>query len=103
MGKPLSGSDLIKNFLFTFKNFECSHEEEKLLTDLYTKKFESLFSNEKVIEAELERFFREYIGIYTHSLVKNDPKAIYYAFKTLIGEINSFEKCKERIIGTLAI
>lgn len=98
LGKPLSGSDLIKNFLFTFKNFECSHDEEKLLTDLYTKKFESLFSDEKVIEAELERFFREYIAIYTHSLVKNDPKAIYYAFKNLIGEINRFEKCKERII-----
>ncbi len=98
LGKPLSGSDLIKNFLFTFKYFECSREQEKLLTDLYTKKFESLFSDEKSTNAELERFFREYIAIYTHSLVNKDPKVIYYSFKNLIGEIDSFQRCKEAIL-----
>lgn len=98
-GKPLSGSDLIKNFLFTFKKFKCSHPEETYLTDLYTKKFESLFLEEKNLESELERFFREYIALYTHSLVRTDPKTIYYAFKNLIGEINSFDECKETILG----
>ncbi len=60
LGKPLSGSDLIKNFIFTFKNYQCSHMEENLLIELYTKKFESLFANEKKIESSLESFFREY-------------------------------------------
>lgn len=101
LGKPLSGSDLIKNFLFTFKSFECSHDEENFLTNLYTKKFESLFSSEKLIEPELEKFFREYIAIYTYNLVKSDPKAIYYAFKNLIGEIRSFSECKEKILDLI--
>ena len=96
-GKPLSGSDLIKNFLFTFKKFNCTHREEKRLTDLYTKNFESLFSDEKNIEAELEKFFREYIAIYTYQLVNKDPKVIYYSFKKLVGELSSYEECRERI------
>ena len=97
-GKPLSGSDLIKNFLFTFKKFDCSHDEEKRLTDLYTKKFESLFANEKFVEIELEKFFREYIAIYTHTLVKTDPKIIYHSFKKMVGDLASYEECRERIL-----
>lgn len=97
LGKPLSGSDLIKNFLFTFKKYDCSHDEENHLTNLYTKKFESLFSDEKDVESALEKFFREYIAIYTYILVNNDPKAIYYSFKKLIGDIQSYDECKEKI------
>ncbi|MDA3926545.1 MAG: DUF262 domain-containing HNH endonuclease family protein [Kiritimatiellae bacterium] len=98
LGKPLSGSDLIKNFLFTFKKFECTRDEEKRLTDLYTKNFESLFADEKEIEIELEKFFREYIALYTHLLVKKDPKIIYYSFKKLVGELTSYDNCKDRIL-----
>ena len=98
LGKPLSGSDLIKNFLFTFKKFDCSRDEEKRLTDLYTKNFESLFYNEKNMEVELEKFFREYIAIHTYQLVKKDPKVIYYSFKKLVGELSSYEECRERIL-----
>jgi hypothetical protein len=98
-GKPLSGSDLIKNFLFTFKNYKCSHHEEKFLTDLYTKNFESLFSNEKVekMERELEDFFRQYIALKTQALVNKDPKVIYYSFKKMVGDIGGFEDCKRLI------
>jgi len=96
-GKPLSGSDLIKNFIFTFKNYNCTHEQESHLTDLYTKNFESLFSNEDNVEEELEKFFREYIAIYTYTLVRKDPKAIYHGFKKLIGNIESYLECKEKI------
>lgn len=98
LGKPLSGSDLIKNFLFTFKNFYCTRDEEKKLTDIYTKKFESLFADEKDIEQELEKFFREYIALFKHVLVKKDPKIIYYSFKKLVGELTSYEDCKKRIL-----
>jgi len=97
-GKPLSGSDLIKNYLFTFKNYNCSHNEEATLTRLYTESFESLFKHEKQIEVEIESFFRIYIAIQTSSLVKEDAKVIYYNFKELIGQINSVESCKKTII-----
>jgi len=94
LGKSLSGSDLIKNFLFTFKNYLCSHSEEKLLIDIYTKNFESLFKND---EKSLETFFREYIALKTHYLVNKDPKVIYYSFKKMVGDICSFEDCKKLI------
>lgn len=96
-GKPLAGSDLIKNYLFTFKNYNCSHDEETVLTRLYTESFEGLFKNEKQIEAEIESFFRIYIAIQTSALVKKDAKVIYYKFKELIGQINSVESCKNII------
>ncbi len=98
LGKPLSGADLIKNFIFTFKNYQCSHIEEKLLTDIYTKNFESLFSKEKDVGGELEKFFRQYIALKTHDLVNQDPKVIYYSFKKLTGDIGGFEECKKLII-----
>jgi len=93
LGKPLAGSDLIKNYLFTFKNYECDHNNESILTKLYTSTFESLFNDEKDKEEELESFFRSYIAVKTQFLVKKDPKAIYYGFKKFIGEIMSFEMC----------
>ncbi|CAC9564588.1 hypothetical protein [uncultured Gammaproteobacteria bacterium] len=96
-GKPLSGSDLIKNYLFTFKNYNCSHDEETALTRLYTEGFEGLFKNEKKIEVEIESFFRIYIAIQTSALVKKDAKVIYYKFKELIGQINSVDSCKKTI------
>ncbi len=98
LGKPLSGSDLIKNFLFTFKNYQCSHLEEKHLTDIYTRNFESLFSVEKEIEKEIEIFFRQYIAIRTNELVNQDPKVIYYSFKKMVGDIDGFEQCKNLIL-----
>lgn len=97
-GKPLSGSDLIKNYLFTFKNYNCSHDEETALTRLYTESFESLFKDEKQIEVEIESFFRIYIAIYTSALVKKDAKVIYYHFKKRIEQINSVEACKDIIL-----
>lgn len=97
-GKPLSGSDLIKNYLFTFKNYNCSHDDESVLTRLYTESFEGLFKNEKQIEVKIESFFRIYIAIQTSALVKKDAKVIYYEFKKLIGQINSVESCKKIII-----
>jgi hypothetical protein len=98
LGKPLSGSDLIKNYLFTFKKYQCSRNDEKLLTDIYTTKFESLFSNEKNVEHELETFFREYIALKTYELVNQNPKVIYYSFKKMVGDIDGFEECKNLII-----
>ncbi|MBV5307671.1 MAG: DUF262 domain-containing protein [Desulfobulbaceae bacterium] len=97
LGKPLSGSDLIKNFLFTFKNYQCSHNEEKVLTDIYTRNFESLFSAENDVETQLEIFFRQYIALKTSELVNQDPKVIYYSFKKLVGDIGGFEECKDLI------
>lgn len=97
LGKPLAGSDLIKNYLFTFKNYECSHAKEKELTDFYTKSFESLFINEKNREESLESFFREYLALKTQILVKKDPKTVYYGFKYYVGEINSVDECFEWI------
>lgn len=98
LGKPLAGADLIKNFLFTFKNYDCSHYEEVQLTNWFTQSFESLFKNEKKIDEELESFFRTYIAIKTQVLVKKDPKIIYYSFKQLIGDISSIESCKKIIL-----
>lgn len=97
-GKPLAGSDLIKNYLFTFKNYRCSHNEEGKLTSLYTEKFESIFKNEKNIEKAIESFFRVYIAIKTSKLVKKEAKIIYYEFKKLIGQINSIEDCEGIIL-----
>lgn len=96
-GKPLAGSDLIKNYIFTFKNYECSHECEQKLTNLFTKTFEELFKDEKEVEVEIESFYRSYIAIKTKWLVKKEPKIIYYSFKKLIGEITSVDMCKEVI------
>ncbi len=97
-GKPLAGSDLIKNYLFTFKNYNCSHSDEKRLTKLYTEGFEGLFKNAKKMEEEIESFFRIYIAIKTSVLVNKDPKIIYYEFKKLIGQINSIENCEKIIL-----
>lgn len=96
-GKPLSGSDLIKNFIFTFKSYQCNHSDESYLTELYTKNFESLFAHEKDIEKELEAFYREYIALKTQTLVNKDPKIIYYSFKKMTGDIKGFDECKELV------
>jgi hypothetical protein len=98
LGKPLSGSDLIKNFLFTFKNYQCSHNEEKVLTDIYTRNFESLFSSDTDVDNQLEIFFRQYIALKTNELVNQDPKVIYYSFKKMVGDITGFEECKSLIM-----
>lgn len=95
-GKSLSGSDLIKNFVFTFKNYQCTRSEEKTLTDIYTKNFGSLFVS-KEIDKELQVFFREYIALKTQNKVNNDPKVIYYSFKKMVGDIKSFAECKSLI------
>ena len=97
-GKPLAGSDLIKNYLFTFKNYDCSHSEEQELIKLYTENFEKLFADEKKIEEATESFFRIYIAIRTAAFVKKDAKVIYYGFKRLIGQINSVQNCKDIIL-----
>ncbi len=97
LGKPLAGSDLIKNYLFTFRNYECSHQSEVELTNLYTRTFESLFRNEDNVEDELEQFFRAYIAIEKQWMVKKDPKVVYYEFKKYIGNITSIERLKEII------
>ncbi len=97
LGKPLAGSDLIKNFLFTFKSYDCSHQEEVELINLYTRTFESLFVNEENVEEGLEQFFRVYIAIRKQVLVKNNPKILYYEFKKIIGEIMSIDGLKSII------
>ncbi len=101
LGKPLAGSDLIKNYLFTFKNYECDHESEVRLTNKYTRSFEVLFKDEDNIEEELESFFRSYIAVKTQWLVKKDPKILYYSFKKYIGDITTIDMC-EGIIRDLA-
>lgn len=98
-GKPLAGSDLIKNFVFTFRKYDVSHQEEKRLIELYTTKFESNFSgSSKQIEIELEYFFREFIALKTGQKVNKEPKCIYYAFKKCVGEINDLDSCRSLII-----
>lgn len=96
-GKPLNGSDLIKNFVFTFRKYDVSRKEEKHLVELYTTKFESLFSDLPKREEDLEAFFREYIAIKSWKKVNKDPKVIYYAFKKHVGEIYSINACYELI------
>ncbi len=97
LGKPLAGSDLIKNYLFTFKNYECNHECELKLTNQYTRFFEALFKDESNVEEELESFFRAYLAVKTQWLVKKDPKVLYYSFKKFIGEINTVAMCGDII------
>lgn len=97
LGKPLAGSDLIKNYLFTFKNYACNHQDEIELTNLYTRTFESLFKDEKNVEDELEQFFRAYLAVKKQWLFKKDPKVLYYEFKKHIGEITSVDNLKEII------
>ncbi len=98
-GKPLAGSDLIKNFVFTFRKYKVTHHEEKHLIELYTTKFESNFSGtSKQIEDELEAFFREFIALKTGLKVNKEPKCIYYAFKKCVGEINDLESCRSLIM-----
>lgn len=101
LGKPLAGSDLIKNYLFTFKNYTCNHQNEIDLTNLYTRTFESLFRDDKNEEDELEQFFRAYLAVKTQWLYKKDPKVLYYEFKKIIGEITSIDSLK-RIIQDLS-
>ena len=98
LGKPLAGSDLIKNYLFTFKNYECNHECERKLTTLYTRSFESLFKDEDNSEEELGIFFRTYIAVKTQWLVNKDPKILYYSFKKHIDEIQTADRCKSIIL-----
>lgn len=100
-GKPLSGSDLIKNFVFSFKAYSISLQKEKFLTDLYTTGFESLFSEAKKPEEELEAFFREYIAVKTAKKVNNDPKVIYFEFKKWVGNIESEEHCHATIVDLI--
>ncbi len=97
LGKPLAGSDLIKNYLFTFRNYVCNHQNEIELTNLYTRNFESLFRDEKNAEDELEQFFRAYLAVRKQWLYKKDPKVLYYEFKKIIGEIISIDNLKEII------
>lgn len=97
LGKPLAGSDLIKNYLFTFKNYSCSRQQEDELISLYTRNFESLFKDEKEVEDCMEHFFRSYIAIKKQWLFKNDPKTLYYQFRKMTGEITSIDRLKEII------
>ena len=97
LGKPLAGSDLIKNYLFTFKNYSCTRQQESELISLYTRNFESLFKEEKDAEECMEHFFRSYIAVKKQWLFKNDPKILYYQFRKMTGEITSIERLKEII------
>lgn len=100
-GKPLSGSDLIKNFIFTFKRFQVTHSEEKQLIELYTNKFEALFTNLAERENDIEAFFREYIAIKTSEKVRKDPKVVHHAFKKCVGDIVDFGACKFLILDLI--
>jgi hypothetical protein len=100
-GKPLSGSDLIKNFIFTFKRFQVTHYEEKQLIELYTNKFEALFNNLAERENDIEAFFREYLAAKTAEKVAKDPKVIHHAFKKWVGDIVDFVACKALILDLI--
>jgi hypothetical protein len=100
-GKALSGADLIKNFIFTFKRFQVTHYEERQLTELYTNKFEILFRESADKEQEIESFFREYIAVKTSQKVNKDPKVVYYSFKKWVGEIEGFEACQKLILDLI--
>jgi hypothetical protein len=100
-GKRLSGADLIKNFIFTFKKFQVSHFEEKQLIELYTNKFEALFTNLAERENDIEAFFREYLAVKTAEKVTKDAKVVHHAFKKWVGEISNFEECKNLIFDLI--
>ncbi|SNX60703.1 Protein of unknown function [Nitrosomonas ureae] len=100
-GKPLSGADLIKNFIFTFKRFQVSHTEEKHLIDLYTNKFEALFTDLAERENDIETFFREYLAVKTSEKVTKDPKVVHHAFKKWGGDIADFGTCKQLILDLI--
>ena len=95
-GKPLSGPDLIKNFIFTFRHYDVSRSQEDDLVSLYTEKFESLFT--KSPAGGVEAFFREYIAVKTGVKVNENPKIIYYSFKRHVGPIESHERCRQLIL-----
>ncbi len=100
-GKRLSGSDLIKNFIFTFKRFQVTHYEEKQLIELYTNKFEALFTNLAEREDDIEAFFREYLAVKTAEKVTKDPKVVHHAFKKWVGDIVDFGTCKQLILDLI--
>lgn len=95
-GKPLSGPDLIKNFIFTFRHYDVSRSQEDELVALYTEKFESLFN--ATPPGGIEAFFREFIAVKTGVKVNKDPKIIYYYFKRHVGSIGSYENCRQLIL-----
>jgi hypothetical protein len=100
-GKRLSGADLIKNFIFTFKKFQITHYEEKQLIELYTNKFEALFTNLAEREDDIEAFFREYLAVKTAEKVTKDAKVVHHAFKKWAGEIVDFGACKNLIMDLI--
>jgi len=100
-GKRLSGADLIKNFIFTFKKFQVTHHEEKQLTELYTNKFEALFTNLAERENDIEAFFREYLAVKTAEKVTKDAKVVHHAFKKWAGDIADFDTCKSIILDLI--
>ena len=93
LGKPLTGADLIKNYLFTF-NFDCDEDCESRLIKLYLK-FESVFNTNTNKSKQIESFFRIFIAIKTGVLHTQEAKRIYYEFKKTIGNIESIDKCIE--------
>ncbi|WP_295433844.1 DUF262 domain-containing protein [uncultured Thiodictyon sp.] len=95
-GKSLSGPDLIKNFIFTFRHYDVSRSQEDELVALYTEKFEALFTATPTGGAEA--FFREFIAVKTGVKVNKDPKIIYYSFKRHVGSIESYEHCRQLIL-----
>jgi len=100
-GKRLSGADLIKNFIFTFKRFQVTHFEEKQIIELYTNKFEALFTNFSERENDIEAFFREYLAVKTAEKVTKDPKIVHHAFKKWVGDIVDFGACKHLILDLI--
>ncbi|MCR8613409.1 MAG: DUF262 domain-containing protein [Mycoplasma sp.] len=99
-GKPLTPSDLIKNFIFSkVYNFHDQSKEEEL-EFLYNDKIEDIFEKPEFSPSE---FYRYYVAIKSNiQLAKKNSNQIYFDFKNYVQEknikIDDFDSLKDLIL-----
>ena len=83
-GKPLTSSDLIKNYIF-FYAINFSNQEEKKLSDLYLNIIEKQFENSK----QSDNFFRYFVSVMGgYEIPRMESRDIYKLFTRYIGDQN---------------